>query len=493
MLKRFTTLLNQKTTLVFIFLLTAVWQIFLFFRLRNLVWTQGFIENFFMSKGLIIYKDFVDTYPPIYKLLLWPIHSIFNYDLRITIYLSLLINLAIIILLCIFTKRYLKPWAGIFALLFFALWNSYILPLNLLEPEAMIGFLLLVSCFLFLKWLENKQAKIAFVLGLILALVISVKQITLLPVIAFAGIMFVYEKRSLKWLLAGIILPYIPVFIWFAMKGALRDAFFWNILHYLGGYYPYSERGRETRDVINFAILSTPIFTALIWLVKKGFRQKKVDKKLAVVTLPAAALLPAIWFSVFFPNRFLSILPISSLLFGWILETLSDKIKNTNERVLISVLVLVLLIPQAWRITTEIVPAYIENIKKKQEVEIYNQHLPGSPEYEIAQWFKENTPEDTKILVFGDAMLYFDAQRLPANNRVYALPWLYRPLPEFEKLLQEKPPVYWLVDERLFERFEQLGDAEMAEFIKNHLDQSYQREAAREDYWVIRERKFDSI
>jgi len=73
-------------------------------------------------------------------------------------------------------------------------------------------------------------------------------------------------------------------------------------------------------------------------------------------------------------------------------------------------------------------------------------------------------------------MLYYEAQRLPANNRTYsALPWTYEPFEEAKILFTKTPADYWLVDERLFKRFQNWGYEYQSVFIRELLDTSYEK------------------
>lgn len=121
MIKKFIALFNQKTFLTFTFLLAAGWQVFLFFRLRNMTWAKGLLSGWFTANNLTFYKDFLDTYPPLLPFLLLPFHLLTQFDLRVTIFAFYIVILLTLFLLYHMAKNilYLGQVFALFCFLFF--------------------------------------------------------------------------------------------------------------------------------------------------------------------------------------------------------------------------------------------------------------------------------------------------------------------------------------------------------------------------------------
>ncbi|MBX4205836.1 hypothetical protein KW795_01420, partial [Candidatus Microgenomates bacterium] len=241
--------------------LTFLWQIILYARVDRFIWEDGIVEPWFIVKGLMFHKDFYSTYLPLPKILMIPINLIFNWNLAITPILGLLLSFATIFLI------YKMSQSKRLSILFFCLFYTFILAQNTFDINLWLGFLILVAINIYFSWLKKQTKLKTFFIGIITAIAVLSTQHTIIPmtILGLTMISSLYlKKRSIKKLLTDIIFPVVlgglcmvtPILIWYYLRNALSDLYFWTVDYYLrGNGYPFSKFGFSQKDLIFFFLL----------------------------------------------------------------------------------------------------------------------------------------------------------------------------------------------------------------------------------------------
>lgn len=131
------------------------------------------------------------------------------------------------------------------------------------------------------------------------------------------------------------------------------------------------------------------------------------------------------------------------------------------------------------------VPRYWQYIIKPQPALVTSALYPKDPMADAVNWINIQTPDNSKILVIGDSLFYFEAQRVPANPRasLASEPYVFLPFEQFVNEIVAKPPDYWVVDTRMFDRYPTFGFPTMGNNFKKIID--CQTFLVKFDYWTI--------
>lgn len=457
-------------------LLTAFfWQILLFMRVDRFIWEDGVVEPWFISKGLMFDKDFYSTYLPFPKILMIPINVLSNWNLGATVFVGLLLALSTIYLIYRLSEN------KTIAVFFFSMFYMFILAQNTFDINLWLGFLLLLAVAIYFRWLKKPTRRNGILFGVISAANFFSTQHTIIPTGAIFLFMWgylVYKKRSLTDIARLLILPVavgalliiVPILSWYGYKNAIFDLYFWSFNYYFRDTgYPFTKFGFSSRDIVLILVFSIPTFMF-------GFYSKTVKKdQVKLISLWLIVVLSTMYslFSLFHPRRLLFILPLESVLVGYLPGLIKQGGKKLKViTILLTGVVLVYLI-------TNIAPWYIGKIVRGTKVDYYNHVQVGDPDYLAIEWIKQNSDSASTLNVFsGNTLNYFEAQRLPANQRTYSIPWVYEPFEETKLLLTEKPADYWIVDERLFDRFISWGYPHQVLFIKGLIREKYSKMAS---------------
>lgn len=487
------------------FSLVIIWQLLLFFRINRFTWEHGIVEPWFVTKGLMFYKDFSAAYTPLPKILIIPINLLTGWNIYTTVVLAFIQVLLAIWLIFWVSGKLFSGLPRVISLFFFGLWFSFILKQNTFEMNLLMGMLILLLVGLLFSWFKSHSQLLSLLIGVVTASAIFSTQHTALvgAIILLIMCSHIYlQRNSLSVIFYQTILPYLmglaivslPITGWFYLKGSLYDLYFWTVDYYLrSNAYPFNKLGYSLNDLKMLALVGTPFIILTIYLVNLliGSAFIKELKKGNIFYWQIASLwlilltttIPILG-AVFHPRRFLYVLPLLSLLAGW----MAYQIPKTKQATLVK-LSSFLTIPLLIYSLTEILPWYKSAIAQGTTQAIYDDYHRGDNAYETVEWLTQNTNPNSKILVFdGNPLIYFKAQRLPSNNRTYPFPWVYEPFDQMKLLLQDKPPDYWVVDERLFRRFYQWGYSYQADYIRNHIDLNF-RKIISFDWMSVYERK----
>ena len=140
------------------FILSIVWQLLLFIKLDHFIWDIGLVSAWLISKGLVPYKDFsAGPYFPIPKLLFYPFLQMFNWDPWVTVWIALFQSIAVLCVIYLMSKKYLKGFAQILPIIYFSIWHGFILGPTTFDTNILIGGLLLASFWVFIEIINNQR------------------------------------------------------------------------------------------------------------------------------------------------------------------------------------------------------------------------------------------------------------------------------------------------------------------------------------------------
>ncbi len=465
---------------MFIFIISIFWQVFTFLAFPKQAFVQALLESWYVSKGLIFQKDSPATYLPFLRMIMIPYHQIVGFSQLSTILLAPISSFFVLYCLFVVSNRWLTGKRRYLPILFYSIWSSSV-GQNLFAFTAFEGVVLLLGWIFWIEWLKNPKKILAFMSGLFIGMGLFAAQMNLFfALIVWLSLFFNKKPLRAKVISAlafglGISIPGIISFIWVASQGGLSELINWTIIYYLKGYYPFSNLGKDPYVVILFFAVHSPL---VIYLLSSTQLKKKAFISLAAFSLPLV-----FWFAVFHPQRFAISLPIYSLLLGMGAESLKT---NTPKKLILSkIIIIFVVLLNILAIAVYFVPRYYRYIIKPQPNMVTSALNPADPMAKAVEWIKKQTPETSKILVMGDALFYFEAQRLPANPRaaLASEPFTYLPFEEFVNSIKTKVPDYWVSDMRLFDRYPSYGFPTLGENFKKII--ACQTILVQFDYWTI--------
>lgn len=488
------TLINTKRVdsstfvLLFVFILGVIWEIIVFIKFPQQAWVGGLLDSWFVSKGLSFYKDFIGGYTPFLHILMLPLHQLFGFKQEVTIVLSPITSLITMSLILVASLKLLKKWFRIIPIVFFVVWDPY-LNENHFTTSAFLGLITSVIFVLWIFWIKNYNKILVFFVGLACGIGIFTMQIlTPFVVIIFISILLqsINKKDFNQLTLAcfGVLIVALPILIWLFKDEIFNYFYYWTI-QYQFTAYPRASFGKSLNDVLVFLGIHTPIIFLLVTLIR-CMKDKKFDQEsffILMFVLLLLALTVPIWFAIFHPSRFQMSLPLLALALGFGVMKLSTY-KNSLRPIIFVILTIFILL-NSLAFNHSVLPRYIKNFNYPQDKKVLTKLYVDDPMYEAVKWVKNNTPFDAKIYVIGDALFYFESQRIPANFRGNThSPVVYEPFDAFVSEIKSKPPDYWVIDERQWRRFDEFGYGWMVPLFEELL--ACQKVEAHFDYWTVR-------
>ncbi|QQG43489.1 MAG: hypothetical protein HYW45_00525 [Candidatus Daviesbacteria bacterium] len=447
----------DKNKITFITLIIVlIWHIFIFLKLPHLTWLPGFLNTWFTDQGLILYKDLVDPHFPLSYVIMYPFLKITNWHFETDPILALAVALSSCWGIYYFGRKILSPLSIMIALFFFSVFYWYFSTWVQISQEGIQGLLTIPLVFFLLKLPHKLNSTSTLLFGVYIIILGLMGQI-ITPLIITALAIFIYFHRShLVSLIIGLSIPIALISLYFLYQGAFYDFFFWNIPYYL----TYANLNQTTTgslpwlDILAFFL---PVLLLFILLLTKISKVPTI-----ILLLLSLSTVPMIIFSVFHPHHFLFALPLLSISAGYALPKLI-KISHFN------LLTFIITISVVFYITTYTIPWLTSKFIPGWNPKILTAEK-DPKQQEAIDWLKINTDLNIKILVAGDPLFYFRSERLPANNRFTVLPWHYLPLDQTQKVMVEKPPIFWVIDKNYRERLiSGWKTPQIDEFIKNEL------------------------
>ncbi|KKS68988.1 MAG: hypothetical protein UV41_C0068G0006, partial [Candidatus Daviesbacteria bacterium GW2011_GWA2_42_7] len=167
------------------------------------------------------------------------------------------------------------------------------------------------------------------------------------------------------------------------------------------------------------------------------------------------------------PNRLMTVEAIMAISLGLSLQELTRNRKKINFLKGVSVFLLAMLIITFYFV---MIPIYKRNFSHPPETRNRTATYPDDPMYEINKWVINNTPKEAKLFATTDSIIYLETDRLMANPRaVTNLPVFYREINQAALELQDNPPDYWVIDERQWKRFEDMGFTQASQVLQKIL------------------------
>lgn len=447
----------------------------LFFRINRFVWEDGIVEPWFVTHGLMFSQDFYSTYLPLPKIIMIPINILSNWNLATTPVLGFAMVLFTVLLIYFIAREVSNKKFANLAVLYFSVWYMFILQQNTLDVNLLIGFLILLAYFIYIKWIDKQNFKNTFLFSLVgTAAVFTIQHSAISVGIIFLAMcaFILFKDRNMKAFRRLVIPCFLgfgsivfPILIWFALRGALDDFYFWSIDYYFRDTgYPFSKLGFSPQD-LNFLIvfLAPLVFSFVVIIAKKKWKSIPL-----MLMLIASALY--ILFAIFHPRRVMFMLPIQSVFIGFVFYEVFEVQKRKLSRFIALIYIGIFLI---YFLGT-IMPWYKDKISVGTKVNYYNVVQPFDPDYMAVEWVKKNTTKDSTLFVLaGNTLNFFETERLPANRWTYAIPWVYEPFEMMKDDLENRPADYFIVDERLLVRFNNWKYPHQVNYINEYLLRRY--------------------
>ena len=468
-------ILRDKRTygLVFVIVLVAsvFWLLYAFYRFPRQSWVDGLLESWFLSKGLVMYRDFTNQYPPLLFIILMPFHKIFGFSQNPTMYLAPITSLGTLAVLAYVSFKWLKGWVKIIPIMFYAFWDP-ILSENHFMTTSFHSIINLLVFVVWWSWYAAPKKIKAFILGLLLSLSLLTMQIVVFFIaLIFVSVLYRVLKDRKKvgdshffLVLLGFLLPCLLVIWWLFKTGAFPDFYYWNITYYFPGIYPFFAMGKGARDLrMYLAIISPILILAYVWFTKisrNGFFTQTFYAVVVAASLPAT-----FWFAIFHPSRFYMMMPIFALIFG-LGTNIFFKEKTKNKKIF-ALMMAGIVFFNLLVFIKDLTPIYAKFINHPREYQMLDRIYENDPIYQSIEWVKNNTPENSRLFVTETSLFYFASRRLPSSSRAtMSLPWVFEPLSLFKEELIKNPPDYWVIDERNWIRFKNFGYQHIVDFFK---------------------------
>lgn len=443
-----------------------------FLKLPHVVWTPSFMGTWFTSKGLIYYRDFIQTHFPLSHLVVYPLLKLFNWNLEIEPIFSFLILILTLIFIYLINKSISSSnkgfWiSGIFfstLYWYFSTWVQY-------SQEALTGLVLTIIFLLLIKTYLNKVITLRnfFLMGLLLSLAELSGQIASPIVFVFIiSILFMLKtklsdkKRLTKNIFIfalGVLLPIIVVCTYFLIKGVFGDFYYWNIPYYLI-YSKLSQARPGALPIKDIMLFYLPPLILIFSLLTSKWKIDYFPKKILLIL--CISTIPSVIFSVFHPHHFLFGLPLISLSWVYILRGVKNKRLN-NIFLLSAIFVTGYLLYSKY-------PWYKDKLKFGSPTINLSKVTENDTQLGTIAWLNENSTQLDRIIVVGDPVLYYRADRLPANKYFSVLPWHYLPIDKTANEFKQKKPTFWIIDNLYKERLiTSWKSPEILKFIDNQL------------------------
>lgn len=434
----------QKTS-DFIFLFLALgWAFFNVYFLPFAVWTAGVVRPWFVLQELLPYKDFAWIRTPfdIFLLSLW--YSLFgvgeaSYQL---------FSFALIVINIILVWTLSRILLGKYALFSFVFYILFLFPffINTEEGELLLGVFNVAILISFVKYLSSKSMRWLFLTGLIGGMLYITKQNSaIVPVILLTVLIFDFlrERRKVFSFVRrvlifcfGIIIPIAVLSFYFFIRGGLFDYLYYSVYFLLGPYRNVQNliRGDGLYLVAAFFALLVPF---LLFSRKTKLELQHIFLLTALTVASLSYLLPSLLSYRAYPA-----FGIVSLVAGY---NMMIFLRGENKERVVTIIAFVLF----FALTMRFLRAYQEFIVSNppnfsQRITDY-----GENEREIADWIIRNTKPTDRIASFSNEIIFFLAERLPANKYIEPFPYVLRPYDRSSKLFIENPPKIVVYDSSL--------------------------------------------
>lgn len=475
-----------------VFILAIVWQIVSYFSIPHLVELPGIIESWLTYKGLIYYKDFATFHFPLGRWIMLPFYLASNWNLEAGPLVALLTSFIVIWLLAKNFKIFLDHKGISIAIVFFSIFNWFLATGIVFYHEMFIGLLLLVCLYLLLQIYTDKfkNYTASFLLGIMLSITLLSGQIAAITIAAFGLSYLLLARdvqikrsvlgRSVLLVAASVLIPGFIFIAYFAKHNALNEMIFWNIDYYKTYSGNYEKLGITSLPWLELIAFYTPLIVLLLVNLKNIF-MKTINMLDFVFLILSISTVPFIFFSVFHFHHVSYALPLFCVFAGYSYIRLS-KLKHIKFIIVALFAVLVF---------ESIVPWYWSRVRLPRPLKVVNDTYPGDGMYESAQWIKNNTSDDSKILVAGDPLFYFRSERIPSSKHMYVSPYNWEPFNLIMPEVNSNPPDYWIIDTNFMTRLQnEYKKPDIVNYIQNQVNDCYIKKFEKLN-WQVWQRECD--
>ena len=462
---------NAKLGLIF----SIAFIVFLFVFTKHYIDLSETTESWFVYKGLNYYKDLPIYHFALSRIATLPIHLLFNWTFIESPFIGLFIGIADLILIYLIGTKFLNKTANTVSLMFFSIFWWYLATQITYDFEMLIGLFLMIALFFMLNISQEKKlpVKKLFYIGLFSSLSLLSGQVAaialaalLLTSLAVAKARKFDFKKSFLWISFGFIVPWIITLSYLIKSNSLYEFYKYNIPYYL----TYASDAKPNIFHLPWNYLGlyySPLLILAIFVLFEFFKRRKINQVELILIILMAASLPFNLLSIYHPRHLLYSLPLVAIAAGFVI----------NHKVSGGIKTGVLLLwgfSIVFSTTTVIFPYYKSHLIYPPTLKIFNDLYPGDKTYETAHWLKDNTPQNSTIMVLGTPMVYLRAERLPASRPNKGIPYSWVPIEEVKKEIQAKPPDYWVVDRQFVARLKtNYPTFNVTDFIENEMLNCY--------------------
>lgn len=510
-----------SSNLITFLCISILWLLLIFLINPHYIELTGVLETWFLSRGLVYYKDFAAYHFPLGRLILLPVHLLSNWNLELDPLVGLVMGIGTLIVIYMFGRRFLTPIATSISLIFFSVFFWFVATGVLFFHEIMIGFLIALIIFLLFQIYNDKKisSKKNLILGIFISLTELTGQIVTLTLIAilFVSSLHILKNKSkrivsISSLIIGLVIPFVLLSIYFLAKNALGEFYFYNLNYYL--YYAnYQKDSFFLLPLIELFTFYLPLFILGIFAMVNTLRKKLVEKNILLILTISVSTIPAIFFSIYHQHHLNYVLPILAITAGFAYDY-SKKFNQLGKKVFIVgatyFFVIFFCVILNWHLSRFVYPPnfkigndlyrgnnefiinLVELIKRKiillfvpeeianfyyfQDTQIktpYVLYTDDNPIYSTVSWLKENTTNQTKIMVMGDPIVYLRSNRLPSARPSKSIPYGWEPT-LIKREIENNRPDYWVISRQFLRQLvDNNNRPDIVDFVSQELKNCY--------------------
>lgn len=483
--------------------------------LRMKFWGQPFqmdeggyaYEAWTMGQGLVPYKDVYEHKPPGILVLYYLAFLVFGPSpLSVKVFANIY-TLGTVLAVFLVTRKLAGSAAGCLAALLFAIFSpGPNIGGGSVNTEVFMVLPYTLAAYSFLKVVETGKRDGYFFVGLWTGLACTIKQVAVVNLFWVAGYLLVRMWRAKEWdirarvvtdglwVMVGAGLPWIPFLLYFYVKGALKEFYFWQVSFNLG----YISSGQQ--NFPNFLIFVDRFRevlreNSLLWLLaltgigwgRQGVSAGLTSGQTAASSSwkPMAWILMATWpvFSFlgvalggrFYEHYFIQMIPSLAVLGGVGLQVLIHKIRSLGIDVLKRPAGPIMAGIFAWAFVVFIITEAPYYFKYNGDQISYHQYK--TPLFSVTRfigmYLKKHTQPDDLVFVWrvNPEINFYALRRTPTRSPVFVDWGAMLPMDLHEEVmqsLQQTPPKFIVVLEPMH------SFTALAEYVHQH----YQEENA---------------
>ena len=396
-------------------------------------WTLGMVRPWFMLQGLIPYRDFVWIRMPADLFVLAGWYSLFG--VSPDSYRALITAIVLTTMIILWKRSSLS--VVLFAILFPPLF------FNTEIGEMLIGLYATMFAYVFHLFLIQKNRTALGIAGVLAGLMVMTKQSTATVSLAVAFTIVLggkylnmtalqKAKQFLLYLSGASIVP-IVILIYFTYHHALTDLYYYTVEFLLTSYVDAPvNKGTGLLLTGSLLVLGLP-------MIVRGVNSASMIHRLFFFTL-LLCLTPLLYPS-FLSYRAYPLLPV----IAFAAPLIYDEWRVRAQKTYIILLCASLFLYGTMTYMKEYY-AFITDNGFHLNQWLYDY---GDVEFETANWVREQTNRDDRIMVYANSMIYVLSDRLPANKYVDPFPYLLEPMDKTASVFFDNLPRVFIYDRTL--------------------------------------------